>query len=64
VCKDANGLVNVLLSNPTGTTHKIEEGTLLGCACEVELVESVGNSQEYLVPEAGDSNTTSLHTSS
>ena len=55
VCKDANGLVNVLLSKPTGTTHKIE-GILLGCACEVELVEPLGNS---LAPEASDSNTTS-----
>ena len=60
VCKAANGLVNVLLSNPTGTTHKIEEGTLLGCACKVELVEPLGNSQEYLAPEASDSSTTSL----
>jgi len=56
VCKDANGLVTVLLSNPTGTTHKLEEGTLLGCACEAELVESLGSSQESLAPEASDSN--------
>jgi len=26
VSRDANGFVNVLLSNPTGTTQKLEEG--------------------------------------
>lgn len=57
VCKDASGFFNVLLNNPTGTSHKIEAGTLLGCACEVELVESMANSRKSLVPAACNSNT-------
>ena len=55
VSKDANGFVNVLLSNPTGTTQKLEAGSLLGCACEVELVESVSNSQEEPLTPAASS---------
>ena len=48
VCGNASGFVNVLLSNPTGTTYKIEKGTLLGLACEAELVESAS---DLLKPE-------------
>ena len=54
VCSDANGFVNVLLNNPTGTTHKIEKGTLLGLAYEAELVESTSDTPAPLELEDGE----------
>ena len=40
-----DGVVKVLISNPTGTTHKVSKGTCVGVASEAEPVESLANSQ-------------------
>ena len=39
----------LLISNPTGTTHKVSKGTCVGVASEAEPVESLANSQPHKV---------------
>ena len=54
ICSDATGFVNVLLSNRTGTTHKIEKGTLLGLAYEAELMASTSDTPALLELKNGE----------
>ena len=40
-----DGVVKVLISNPTGITHKVSKGICVGVASEAEPVESLANCQ-------------------